>query len=356
MPIKSEITTENYCWFLNLTLGSSVGALIAALVCIHSDEELPLIFEKGGIDLNAFSTKSKDGNLQRKFKRLLKYGYLLDIKVLEDCVKSNVGNYTFQEAFNKTGRVLNIVVSSSRKNEIPNVLNYITAPTVLIWSACCASVAVFGLYKSIDLLAKDSNGDIYPFNSSEINWGEAVNDNDNAEHRLSELFGVNHFIISQASQVLAPLISLMIGGKSHGEDISAKVGNLVSNEIRHRIKQLAYLGLVPNQIQRLFVSGMKINSNSNIKIEPHIYLNDARDVFSNPTAASLDYWILKGQQSTFPFVENIKCRMMIEIAIEDILARVTALGGVKEKEEPEVVDIRRNMSYNGRSSSFHVQI
>lgn len=100
----------------------------------------------------------------------------MDIKVLEDCVRSNVGELTFEEAFRKTGRTLNITVSSSRKNEVPRVLNYLTAPRVLIWSAACASVAVFGLYNSVDLLAKDKNDNIVPWNSSVIKWGDTYLD------------------------------------------------------------------------------------------------------------------------------------------------------------------------------------
>ena len=35
--------------------GTSVGALIAGLVCIHTDEELPLVFGPRGINLEAFA-------------------------------------------------------------------------------------------------------------------------------------------------------------------------------------------------------------------------------------------------------------------------------------------------------------
>ena len=76
--------------------GSSVGALIAAMVCVQTDEELPGIFEPGGIDLQAFSRKGRQGNFRRKLIRLLKHGYLMDVKVLEECVRANVGDLTFE--------------------------------------------------------------------------------------------------------------------------------------------------------------------------------------------------------------------------------------------------------------------
>ncbi len=54
--------------------GTSVGALIAALVCVHTDEELPGIFASGGINLQAFARISKTGSFRRKVTRLLKQG------------------------------------------------------------------------------------------------------------------------------------------------------------------------------------------------------------------------------------------------------------------------------------------
>lgn len=76
--------------------GASVGALMAALVCIHTDEELPALFEPGGIDLAAFSAKKPGASIQRKIFRLLTEGYLLDISVLEECIKANLQDITFE--------------------------------------------------------------------------------------------------------------------------------------------------------------------------------------------------------------------------------------------------------------------
>jgi TAG lipase / lysophosphatidylethanolamine acyltransferase len=59
--------------------GSSVGALIASLVCIHTEEELPDIFKENGIDLKAFSKKDAAGNIQRKLARFCKNGGYIHI-------------------------------------------------------------------------------------------------------------------------------------------------------------------------------------------------------------------------------------------------------------------------------------
>lgn len=61
-------------------------------------------------------------------------GYLFDIEVLQGCCRSNIGDMTFQEAFNRTRRILNITVSSSTVFELPRLLNYLTAPNVVRFS------------------------------------------------------------------------------------------------------------------------------------------------------------------------------------------------------------------------------
>ena len=148
--------------------GTSVRALIAALVCVHTDHELPTVFSPDGIDLRAFKRVGVKGSVRRKLLRLIKQGYLMDVTVLEDCVRANVGDVTFEEAYARTKRILNIVVLSERKHEVPRLLNYLTAPNVLIRSAACASCAITGLYDSVPLLAKDRQGQIVPWFSTGI--------------------------------------------------------------------------------------------------------------------------------------------------------------------------------------------
>ncbi|CAG8771943.1 7972_t:CDS:10, partial [Gigaspora margarita] len=229
--------------------GTAVGAFIAALVCIHTDEELPKIFQPGGVDLEAFSKVGRKGNINRKITRFLKHGYLLDIKVLEDCVLKNVGDLTFEEAFARSKRVLNITVSSTRRFEVPQLLNYLTAPNVLISSAACASVAIMGLYDSYDLIAKDKTGKQIPW-ATDVKfkrWTDAVpSEIDSPLSRLSELFNVNHFIVSQANPFIVPFMSQEQTTRSN---FLVKCGYFLSTEIKHRISQLEQMRILPRRLR-----------------------------------------------------------------------------------------------------------
>lgn len=126
--------------------GTATGALIAALVGIHTEDELPRFLSGDSIDLSAFAGKNAAGEngvedngsldgwwytLTRRVRRFLREGYFLDVSVLEDCVRANVGDLTFEEAYNRTKRVLNITVATTGRGGVPNLLNYLTAPNVV---------------------------------------------------------------------------------------------------------------------------------------------------------------------------------------------------------------------------------
>lgn len=127
--------------------GTATGALIAALVAIHKEEELPGVLKGDGIDLSAFSNHAKEkaqeygsasqsistrwSTLLRRVKRFYREGYFLDVKVLEECVRANVGDLTFEEAYVRSKRVLNITVATAGQGGVPTLLNYLTAPNVV---------------------------------------------------------------------------------------------------------------------------------------------------------------------------------------------------------------------------------
>ncbi|KLU85033.1 hypothetical protein MAPG_04065 [Magnaporthiopsis poae ATCC 64411] len=168
--------------------GTAVGALIAALVAVHTDEELPGVLSGEAIDLSAFtptsgkstpsaaaaadagSLSSIAGNaaalvvslllacapvssssarrwmtLVRRLRRFTEKGYFLDVDVLERCVRDNVGELTFQEAYRRTGRVLNITVATAEQGGVPTVLNYITSPHVVCFFLFLSFLALFSL-------------------------------------------------------------------------------------------------------------------------------------------------------------------------------------------------------------------
>lgn len=120
--------------------GTATGAMIAALVGIHPENELLEILEGGTLDfslLDARRRRHKGGiagwvqTVFRRMKRFVVTGQLFDMELLEDCVRANVGDLTFEEAYARSKRILNITVATASKTGSPNLLNYLTAPNVV---------------------------------------------------------------------------------------------------------------------------------------------------------------------------------------------------------------------------------
>ncbi|KAG9564432.1 patatin-domain-containing protein, partial [Aureobasidium melanogenum] len=257
--------------------GTATGALMAALVGVHNEDELLKFLSGEGIDLTAFATRSdqmaKNGNggftqygwfstWFRRAKRFVTEGYLLDSRVLEECVRANVGDLTFMEAYQRTKRVLNITVAPTG-NGMPSLLNYLTAPNVLIWSAALASNASDVLYSPLTMKCKDESGNIVPWASIHpVNLRPSTPSGYAAERdspltRIAELFNVNHFIVSQARPYIAPFLRSDLHSPKPGykgrSSLTASLMKVMVMEVQHRLHQLDSLGYLPAQIRRFLL-------------------------------------------------------------------------------------------------------
>ena len=116
--------------------GASAGSIVCAVLCSRTDAEIPTVLDEFCYgDLAVFEKEGEEDGLIKKAVRFLKYGALFDISHLMNVMRNLLGDITFQESYNRTRRILNITVSSASLYELPRLLNYITAPNVMIWSA-----------------------------------------------------------------------------------------------------------------------------------------------------------------------------------------------------------------------------
>lgn len=116
--------------------GASAGSIVCAVLCTKTDAEVPEVLEEFCYgDKAVFEREGDEDTLFKKAARFLKYGALFDITHLMNVMRNLLGDITFQESYNRTRRILNITVSSASLYELPRLLNYVTAPNVMIWSA-----------------------------------------------------------------------------------------------------------------------------------------------------------------------------------------------------------------------------
>ncbi|MCJ1312457.1 hypothetical protein MMC25_006131 [Agyrium rufum] len=328
--------------------GTATGALVAALVGIHTEEELLGFLNGEGIDLSAFALEEDESitskllsrqayrqllgqetglvkTVIRRAKRYWRKGHFLDAHALEDCVRANVGDLTFEEAYARTKRVLNITVATSGRGGVPNLLNYLTAPNVLIWSAALASNASTSTLASPELLqCKDETGAIIPWASAQEitfrSWRQAsYNERDSPLSRIAELFNVNHFVVSQARPYIAPFVrsDMHHSNPRHANGapgIVTPMLRLASLEVHHRLNQLDSFGLLPISIRRLLID--ETIPGAGITLVPHITPGDYLRLLEHPTKESLEYWILRGERSVWPAVSTLKIRCAVEVELD----------------------------------------
>eukprot|EP00930_Biecheleria_cincta_P000999 TRINITY_DN102179_c0_g1_i1.p1 TRINITY_DN102179_c0_g1~~TRINITY_DN102179_c0_g1_i1.p1 ORF type:complete len:669 (+),score=95.13 TRINITY_DN102179_c0_g1_i1:151-2157(+) len=179
--------------------GTSAGSIIAGCICTRTDDELLKFWAddfdwESEFNLNFFSDIDIGGFLRRGGAGLYSADYLG--KALRD----SIGDYTFLEAFDRTGHVLNISVSGlPGSSRLPMLLNYLTSPHVLIWSASLVSCSIPGIFEPGELLSKDCHGNIVPYVSAGLKWQDGSMQSDLPMTRLTELFNVNFFIVSQVN-------------------------------------------------------------------------------------------------------------------------------------------------------------
>ncbi|CAG9971433.1 unnamed protein product [Clonostachys byssicola] len=337
--------------------GTATGALIAALVSVHTTEELPAVLKGDGIDLSAFVSKdhahiqggqtfwSRWNTLLRRIRRFSRDGYFLDVTVLEECVRANVGDLTFEEAYNRSKRVLNITVVTEEQGGVPKLLNYLTAPNVLIWTAAVASnassPALYG-HRKTTLLCKDAHGHIVPWaaaNTTDFHhWTQvSYTDRDSPLRRIAELFNVNHFIVSQARPYLIPFLQSDMHGPSYLESrnkttqLSAFLARMVGLEVQHRLRQLDTLRLLPAGIRRFLVDEQV--PAASMTLVPEVTAGDFVRLLETPTRETVNYWILRGERSVWPAVAALRMRSAVEIELDRSyqIVRKLKAGGLRRK-------------------------
>ncbi|KAJ1982631.1 hypothetical protein H4R34_001650 [Dimargaris verticillata] len=134
--------------------GTSAGSLIAALTCCYTDDELQVLIRP---ELHMHMNACSDPWLVR-LARFWREGVLFDAgRWAHQAQWITRGSTTFREAYERTGRILNITVVSAdapHASDGTKLLNYVTTPDVVVWSAILASSAIPGVLKPVVLMMK----------------------------------------------------------------------------------------------------------------------------------------------------------------------------------------------------------
>ncbi|XID76053.1 DUF3336 domain-containing protein [Alkanindiges sp. WGS2144] len=199
--------------------GSSAGALMAGMLGTHSNDELIDMYNGEGFYEYAFRF--------RKLSEILKGGGIADVNVLKTFLRQNLGNYTFEEAFAKTGRHINIAVAPFDGSQAPRIMNELTSPYLLIWSAALASCAVPVLFPPVRLTAKNAEGKNTPY-ISPVRWVDGSVRSDFPRTRIARLYNINYTIACQVNPHIVPFMQTDIG--RHRKDLLSWPSKIVRGQ------------------------------------------------------------------------------------------------------------------------------
>jgi TAG lipase/steryl ester hydrolase/phospholipase A2/LPA acyltransferase len=183
--------------------GSSAGAFVAAIVGSRSDEEFLALFDNNTL---ARALTENNESISIGFGMSEK----IDMRVIKREMAKLIPDMTFKEAYEKTGRSINISVSPAEPRQKSRLLNHIASPNVTLRSAVLASTALPGVFQPVQLEARNADGDLTPYLPSR-RWIDGSFSQDLPAKRLARIYAVNHFIVSQVMPGLGRETSMKPG-------------------------------------------------------------------------------------------------------------------------------------------------
>ncbi|KAI6358319.1 hypothetical protein MCOR25_007360 [Pyricularia grisea] len=304
--------------------GTSGGALVAALVATRTNEELKKLL------VPALSTKITACRepISVWFRRWWSTGARFDsVDWAKQCSWWSHGSMTFREAYERTGRILNVSCVPADPHSPTILCNYLTSPDCVIWSAVLASAAVPGILNPVVLMMKKADGNLAPYSFGH-KWKDGSLRTDIPIRALNLQFNVNFTIVSQVN----PHINLFFFSSrgSVGQPVTHRRGRgwrggflgsateqYIKLDLTKWLKVLRQLELLPRPLgQDWSQLWLQQSFGGTVTIWPKTILSDFVHILSDPDMARLARMIHEGQQSTFPKIKFISNRLRIERLIE----------------------------------------
>jgi len=302
--------------------GSSGGSIVAAILAVHTDEEMLNEVLKPSLATRTSFIPS----FRQQLRNWLSTGYLLDGDDFEMQMKANIGDMTFEEAYAKTGRVVCVqvtIANGALRHGTSLVCCHVTTPHLLIRSAVRASSAVPPLLSASPLLVKDpATGKISPtfFEDRVVHCIDGSFSADIPHTRLEQLFGVTQTIVSQVNPHVVALLGLTRDQTRFGNTL---ISDLVS-DMHFRLQSLGRdLKLTRfSFFQDLLRVGAQ-RYTGDITLLP--WGSDPDDpselaAVRTPTEATLAHFLRVGRQCAYKQCSHIRQATCIELALAECLA------------------------------------
>jgi TAG lipase/steryl ester hydrolase/phospholipase A2/LPA acyltransferase len=293
--------------------GASAGSMIAAFVGTHSNDELSSLFDPKAL-VNTFDDFSES-------TRKASIGSRMSIDHVRDTVAGLIPDMTFEEAFEATGRKINISVSPRELHQRSRLLNAVTSPNVYIREAVLASCAIPGIFPAVTLAAKNRLGQRQPYVPSR-KWVDGSMTDDMPVLRLTRLYGVNHFISSQTN----PMVLWALRDHHQNDNLITRSVAIYQSAVKEFYKAtypmaMSFVGNVyPLNVMTRMMYGLATQDyTADINILPRRKFWNPSKLLSVLSEAETRYLISEGEAATWPKIEMIRNCTLISRTLDGLL-------------------------------------
>ncbi|RMZ83453.1 hypothetical protein DV737_g1578, partial [Chaetothyriales sp. CBS 132003] len=273
-----------------IVTGTSGGALVAALVATRTDGELEQLL----VPALAHRIRACHEGLSQWIRRWWRTGARFDsLDWAKQCSWFCRGSLTFREAYELTGRVLNVSCVPSDPHSPVLLNNHITSPDCVIWSAVLASAAVPGILNPIVLMRKTKEGKLVPYSFGN-KWKDGSLRTDIPLKSLNIHFNVNFSIVSQVNPHInlfffAPRgspgrpVSHRKGRGWRGGFLGSSLETSIKLDLQKNLKILRHLELLPRPLGQDWSQIWLQRFSGTITIWPKTVLGDFWNILNDPS-------------------------------------------------------------------------
>mmetsp|Transcript_15090 Transcript_15090/g.50084 ORF Transcript_15090/g.50084 Transcript_15090/m.50084 type:complete len:691 (+) Transcript_15090:876-2948(+) len=328
--------------------GTSAGAVVAAMACCRTDDELQRVledesdlFREMGSEGPFADSEGRADTVGRQLWRLLRHGRMYDAEQFRCGLAWFTRGFTFREAYGHSGRTLNITCTplKSRGNGAPPLmLNHIDTPHIDIASAVTASACVPGLIEPVVLLERGPDGALRPFHhldasDDRITLRDGSFESDVPLKQLLGAFGCCFTIVSQVNPHIACFYAHPCGrpgrpsagrdrtGAWRGGFLLSAIEVAIKEDLRRHLRTIQRLRLMSDLTGFDLTQMWLQEQDGSVTLTPAIQLGDLTALISNlEEPAQLSRRIREMERATFEASALLRTRFDVRAALDECIA------------------------------------
>jgi hypothetical protein len=273
---------------------------------------------------------------------------------IDDYFRFACGDMTFEEAYQKTGRIFCIALAATTKKTPPVLINYISAPNVTIASAVVASAAVPGFVTPQQLQIKDPDGTIRSAGPETYFDGSIRHDIPTAG--LSEMLNCQFFVACQCNPHIVPFFFDPKGGVgrpsrwSSGDQETSWRGGFLLAALEMYLKndmKAKHVFLRDLDAAVSFTGTMMTQSfEGSTTIVPRVLFRDFFTLFSDPSLDSLYHYNQIGSVAAYQHAAMIRLHYRIADALDECIEKLSTDGSFEGNNNSFRVKVSRRASFD----------